>query len=198
MILNIGRKPANKAKPNRQMIWDVIRELKTFNTRDIESRTKINQDTVFSYLCALVKAGFLTKEVKKMPECGNLRLCEYTLIKDNGLIYPQVNRQGQDIEDSVQTQVWKCLRIHKSLTIQDIVVMLSGLGFKLAPSSLSSYLHALKSAGYLSKKKGEKIYKLNLHMNTGAKAPQIQKTKQVYDPNLKKVVWSSKAGGEDE
>ena len=56
----------------------------------------------------------------------------------------------------------------------------------------------LRTAGYLRKKKGDKNYTLVLGMNTGPLAPQIQKTKQIYDPNLQKVIWSNKKEVEDE
>lgn len=184
-------KPIDKSINCRAKIWQSIRKLRTFTIRNIEDETRFNQGTILTYLKCLTKAGILVKTVEpKSRSC--IVSTRYELIKDMGLSYPKVNIHGELLEDSIQTQIWKCVRIHKSLSIQDIIVMLSGMGYDLAYSSLDRYLMALKAAGYLTKKKGEKNYKLVMAMNTGPLAPMIQKTKQIYDPNIKKVVWSNK------
>ena len=51
----------------------------------------------------------------------------------------------------------------------------------------------MKKAGYVNVNK-DKVYRLNPAMNKGIQAPQIQRIRQIYDPNTDEVVWNSEEG----
>lgn len=194
----LGQLPVDKAKNNRKIIWAAIRKLRVFTIVDLEKETKLNHATISTYVLSLAKGGYLSKKFIYFEGSRRIQHSQYELIKDTGFCHPRVNRQGQDVSESVQNKIWKCIRIHKSLSLLDLEAMLSGLGVTFSLVAIDSYLKMLRTAGYLRKKKGDKNYTLVLGMNTGPLAPQIQKTKQIYDPNLQKVIWSNKREVEDE
>jgi hypothetical protein len=64
----------------------------------------------------------------------------------------------------------------------------------VSQAEAKDYVHWLYKAGYLSmaRKHSNKTvarYRLRPTRITGPKPPMIQRGKQVYDPNLKRVVW---------
>ena len=168
-----------------------IRELKTFTLRDIENKVKVKNSTIFSYLKALEKAQILNKEVIYKKEKGCLRTNVYTLVKDMGAMAPVVNKNGCLVEDSHQARIWRAIRILKNFTLKDIVATASQDNDPVSLTTTDQYLNYLKKAGYLIKKNNEKIFHLNPAMNKGIQAPQIQRIKQIYDPNIDAVVWNS-------
>ncbi len=188
MIEN-GRKPVSVARKNRKLIWKEIRSLKTFTSKDIELRTKVLSGTVYSYLKALVKAEILHKET--LPGKGGLRKNRYTLLKDIGAKAPVVGRDGHLVEDTHQSRVWRAVRILKNFTLKDIVATASQDNDPVSLAAVDQYLNYLKRAGYLTKKQNEKTFHLNPAMNKGIQAPQIQRIRQIYDPNIDTVVWNS-------
>ena len=190
-MLNTGRKPVSVAPKNRKLIWKVIRELKTFTVRDIEDRTKVINRTIFSYLTVLEKAQILSKEAVYQKDKGCLRTNVYTIIKDMGATAPVVSKSGKLIEDTHQSRIWRAVRILKTFTLKDVVATASQDDDPVSLTATDHYLNCLKKAGYLTKRNQEKTYHLNLAMNKGIQAPQIQRIRQVYDPNLDKVVWTS-------
>lgn len=188
-MIGNGRKPVSVARKNRKLIWKEIRELKTFTSKDIEQRTKVLSGTIFSYLKALEKAGILHTELQNGK--GGLRRNIYTLIKDTGAMAPVVSKDGRLVEDTHQARIWRAARILKNFTLKDIVATTSQDDDPISSAAADHYLSYLKRAGYLIKKQNEKVFHLNLSMNKGVQAPQIQRIRQVYDPNLDKVVWTS-------
>jgi hypothetical protein len=76
----------------------------------------------------------------------------------------------------------------------------------ISQASAKTYVLALASAGYLecvqpAVKGGKALparYRLIPAMDSGHRAPMIQRTKSVFDPNLNKVVWSERKGMDDE
>lgn len=190
-MIQTGRRPVSVAPKNRKMIWAVIRELKTFTIRNLEDRTKIAPRTITSYLQALEKAEIINKNVVYATGRGCLRTNEYKLLKDLGVNAPVVNKSGSLIEDSHQSRIWRAVRILKNFTLRDIVATASQDDDPVTMASAEQYLNFLKKAGYLSKKNKEKVFHLVLSMNKGIQAPQVQRIRQIYDPNIDKVVWNS-------
>lgn len=190
-MLETGRKPVSVAPKNRKMVWKVIRELKHFTIRDIEDRTKIQPRTITSYLQALERAEIINKEVVYKPNRGCLRTNIYNLTKDTGVMAPVINKNGQLVEDTHQSRIWRAIRILRNFTLRDIVATASQDDDPVSLTAADQYLNYLKKAGYLSKKNNEKVFRLNLAMNKGIQAPQIQRIKQIYDPNIDAVVWNS-------
>lgn len=190
--LKTGCKPADKSKNNRQIIWQAIRKLQNFSIKELEDITKVNNATILSFLTNLEKAGVLNKEITKFSDKGFFQISRYTLLKDCGLVAPQVNKRGEFLEDNAQSRMWKAIRILKTFSLRDLIVTASTDNSQISISAADTYLGLLKKAGYVTKKNQDKNYKLVMAMNSGIKAPQIQKTKSIYDPNLNKIVWSNK------
>nr|DAR83685.1 MAG TPA: FaeA-like protein [Caudoviricetes sp.] len=184
-----------KKPGNRELIWSAIRQLKTFRVRDLEDKTRVHERTILSYLQVLTKAGILEKKKISIVGHGSLTRAEYTLIKDKGVNAPKFNRKGINIEDTIQSKVWRAIRVTKKFSLKDLVATVSDEKTTPSASAIERYLISLKAAGYLSKKKNDKIY--HLINNTGPKAPQIQKTKKIYDPNLQSIVWESHSDEEE-
>lgn len=108
-----------------------------------------------------------------------------------GATAPVVSKSGKLIEDTHQSRIWRAVRILKTFTLKDVVATASQDDDPVSLTATDHYLNCLKKAGYLTKRNQEKTYHLNLAMNKGIQAPQIQRIRQVYDPNLDKVVWTS-------
>lgn len=190
-MIDTGRKPVSVAPKNRKMIWKVIRDLKHFTIRNIEDKTKIQPRTIASYLQSLERAEIIDKHPVYQPHRGCLRTNEYNLLKDMGVMAPVINKNGGLVEDTHQARIWRTIRILKNFTLKDIVATASQDDDPVSITGADQYLNYLKKAGYLIKKNNEKVFHLNLSMNKGVQAPQIQRIKQIYDPNIDAVVWNS-------
>ncbi len=188
-MINTGRKPVSVASNNRKFIWNAIRELKQFTVKDIYYQTNVQPRTVLSYLQGLEKAGIVAKEAEVTNGC--LKTNKYTLIKDMGLLAPVVNKEGKLIENTKQARIWRAIRILKTFTLKDAVATASTDDDPIILPAAEQYLNYLRKAGYLIWNKKDKTYRLNLAMNKGIQAPQIQSIRQVYDPNVEQVVWNS-------
>ncbi len=187
-----GRRPVSIAPKNRKLIWSVIRALKTFTVKDIYYKTDINQRTITCYLQNLEKAEIVIKELETIGK-GCLKTSRYTLIKDVGVVAPVVNKAGVLIENTNQGRIWRAIRILKIFSLKDVVATASTEEDPISVVSADNYLSFLKKAGYLNMNK-DKVYRLNPAMNKGIQAPQIQRIRQIYDPNTDEVVWNSVEG----
>lgn len=192
MIKNTFRQQKNG---NRDLIWAAIRQLKNFRVRDLEDKTRVHERTILSYLQVLTQAGILEKTKVSVEGHGSLTRVEYTLLKDMGVNTPKFNKQGINLEDTIQAKVWRAIRVTKKFSLKDMITIIADENKAPSASAVERYLVSLKTAGYLSKKKNDKIY--HLINNTGPKAPQIKKTKQIYDPNLKSIVWDNSSDDEE-
>ncbi len=188
-MVNTGRKPVSVASNNRKLVWKAIRELKEFTVKNIFYKTDVQPRTVLSYLQNLEKAGILDKNIDITNGC--LKTNKYTLIKDMGLLAPVVNKNGKLVENTKQARIWRAIRILKTFTLKDAVATASTEDDPIILQAAEQYLNYLRKAGYLIWLKKDKTYRLNLAMNKGIQAPQIQRIRQVYDPNIDKVVWNS-------
>lgn len=187
-----GRRPVSVAPKNRKLIWCVIRAMKTFTVKDIHYKTEINPRTISCYLQNLEKAEIVIKEALSVGK-GCLKTNRYTLLKDLGVIAPVVNKAGVLIENTNQGRMWRAIRILKVFSLKDVVATASTEEEPISVIAADNYLSYLKKAGYLTKNK-DKVYRLNPAMNKGIQAPQIQRIKQVYDPNTDEVIWNSEEG----
>lgn len=190
-IKKAGSSPIDKSGNNREKIWTAIRMLKRFNIGNIADKTNIPQRTITTYLESLITAKIVAKETTFIKQKGSLRSTEYTLIADKGVDAPRVRKDGSFVPETCQTRMWKVIRVMQIFDLKTLIATASTEESVISATAADSYLKELKKAGYLIKKPQDKAYRLNPAMNFGPKAPLIQRTKQVYDPNIKKVVWSS-------
>ncbi|WP_446807993.1 hypothetical protein ACH50O_11800 [Methylomonas sp. 2BW1-5-20] len=193
-----GRKPAHLefkgGKSPRQLIWEKIRELKRFEFSDLVGNLPgtIHRDTTRGYVKALVLGEFLARV------SDDVALVDYELIKDNGVEAPRVRRDGTPVDmGRKQENLWRTLRtIGRPVRLFELSALAATEAHPISPAFANDYARNLHHAGYLSKT--EDKYQLIPSKNTGPRPPMIQRIKQVYDPNLGKVVWSETKGDDDE
>jgi hypothetical protein len=193
-------KPTHKLRPEekREALWDVIRGTAgaAFTTRVLARDTWVGIDTINDYLSGLVNAGYLAK-----TDSGLRGKCAvYCLIRDTGTDAPRVRPDGTEVtQGRGREQLWRTMRILGEFTPRELAITASTEEIKIAPNEAGHYINRLHAAGYLRirvpAKPGHKQgtgeqarYQFLRHMHTGPKAPQVQRNKQVYDPNLKQVV----------
>lgn len=192
-----NRKPAHLeyagGKSPRQQIWEKIRAFKEFELNDLinELPGAINKSTIRSYVKSLNKSGHLEHYQDLMIKC------RYRLIIDCGVEAPRINKQGKIVTQGLgQENMWRTLRnFGNAMSYQELSGLASTPATPINPQSARDYLSNLKQAGYLSDEKGK--YRLLPNMNTGPRPPMIQRIRQVYDPNLGKVMWRSEGGDDD-
>lgn len=194
----MSRKPIDKQQPTecRQAIWEWIRENENKNGpmavfRQHEMDIILEQSTVREYLTGLAKAGYLVATTYKKRGQATL----FTLIKDTGVDAPRVRKDGSEVtQGQGRLQIWNAMGVLKVFSGRDLAFNASTKAHVVAENEAGKYCQLLCAAGYLVKRPDGK-YALVPGMWTGPQPPQIQRTRQVYDPNLKKVIWSRVEGG---
>ena len=192
-----GRKPISLetqgGNPNRQRMWEAIRALRTcLDAPTVAERSSVHIETVRSYLQSLEKAGHLN-----VLTFVQYQEKTYELVNDVGREAPKVTRQGKESKQGLGTEImWRTLRILGEVDANMLVEHAQAASYPLSLSTANAYLKALKRAGYLRVVRPARATKypervaLAPGKNTGPQPPMIQRTKQVYDPNINQVVWS--------
>jgi hypothetical protein len=181
----MSRKPVDQQQPSecRQAVWDeIISNPETpFTITEMSKLVRLDASTVRDYIIGLFKAGYLgINSVRK----------EYFLLRDTGNDAPRVRKNGAPVtQGRGRQQMWDTMDALKLFTAIDLARNASTEEHIVAISEAITYCATLCKAGYLVGRSGQS-YLLVAGMWTGPKPPQIQRTKQVYDPNLKRVVWS--------
>lgn len=197
----MSRKPIDQQQPSecRQAVWNEIKDCggKPFTISDIAKCVRLNISTVRDYIIGLEKADYLTAE--KFPTRGVSAI--YTLINDIGHDAPRVRKDGSPVtQGQGRQQMWNTMRILRVFTPQELVFNSSTDSHSISLSEAAHYCAALAKAEYLvlrpSGAQGTNGQYMTIPSKwTGPQPPQIQRTKQVYDPNLRRVVWSKIEGG---
>ncbi len=174
-----GRRPASAATPGRQEIWEAIRARQDhFTVADLIEVTGANRKTVQDYLRCLAPGGVIQAE-------GD----GYRLIDDRGFHAPRLNREGQPVTQGAGVEnMWRSMRGMAEFSPRDIAAHSTTPDVRVTEPTAKSYCAMLLRTGYLRVlKKAEPtagrqaVYRLI--RNSGPKPPQIQRIKQVYDPN---------------
>ncbi|WP_420555214.1 hypothetical protein [Neptuniibacter marinus] len=191
-----NRKPAQMemigGKSARQRIWEEICKLKNqvFWLNDVAFHANVEVETARTYIKSLVAGEFLTPA----PAEGR-RKFRYYQIKHNGIEAPRLDRKGKPVTQGLSSEcMWRTLRILKGeLDVAKLTAHISASGIDINTRYAKAYITALKKAGYLQitrpggPNRLERFF-LKPAMNTGPRAPQVQRVKTVYDPNLNKVM----------
>ena len=191
----MSRKPIHlqSAGPRneRQAMWEVIRAHKSaFSAADIRGALPgaTNLSTIRDYLQGLANAGYL----QRLPDA------RHRLVKDVGVQAPRVRKDGTEVTQGLaQERLWRVLRIMRApMTVTEILAHANSADYPIEPGAVTSYLGLLQQAGYLHTDGHgrRRRYRLIPSRDTGPRPPMIQRTKQVFDPNLGRVVWQSGGG----
>ncbi|AUZ85811.1 hypothetical protein [Methylophaga nitratireducenticrescens] len=182
----------------QQAIWQCIRTLKIFTLFDIETLStdslnmnNVNGETARDYVKRLEKAGYVERLEREQGVHSRIK---WLLIKDTGLNAPRLDKQGNAVPESKRDQLWRAIKILNVFDAHSLVASTDeSCGITLIDAK--DYIYHLHKAGYLqcvapaSNNGTSAKYRLLSGMNTGPKAPMVQRVKHVFDQNLNKVVW---------
>lgn len=188
------RKPAQLemigGKNARQRIWEVLRQQTgEFEMYPIARQSNTDDETLRTYLTCLRKGGYVEVVQQKRYDKTT-----YRFLKDTGIEAPRLNRKGEPVTQGLVSEaIWRTLRILGELDARQITNHVAAAGLDVTMAYVKRYIGALKKAGYLLvclKGNPHRLERIRLKpgMDTGPRAPQIQRVKTVYDPNLNKVM----------
>ncbi|MGE4298935.1 MAG: hypothetical protein AB7E47_12985 [Desulfovibrionaceae bacterium] len=189
----MSRQPVDKASALRgaARYWEIIREIgmaMPFTIADILGKTcNANRESVRECLCRWRRGGFLER-VGKDERGANV----YLLRRDSREA-PRLRRDGTELPSTGRDNMWRGMKMLRTFSVADLAATSSTESVPVAAETVREYLLFLTRAGYVARVKtpagSPALYRLV--RNTGPKPPQIQRVKQLWDPNLRKVVWSS-------
>lgn len=187
----------------RQRVWNAIRESrKEFTIAQVAELGGMKYDSTRDFITGLRKAGIISelRREKKPRTSSHIDIIVYQLVKDLGYTAPSVDRQGNLLTPRpLNKAMWNTLRITKqAVNARELAAFSSNDENVVSEETADSYLRMLHQAGYLkiaqeahhAVKKAK--YILLPHMNTGPKPPQIQRAKQVFDPNTNQTMFSER------
>lgn len=199
----MARKPIDIADAGafpqtRDAIWAEIRQARRFTVRDLEVDARIGHKTVTNYVGGLVAAGYLRCVAQRTRGAlGHYTQAVYELARDVGVEAPRVRKNGEPVlQGAARDQMWRTMRMLREFTSMDLAITASTEAVTVKPLDSRDYVKHLYRAGYLTLMqpakpghRGSTQARYKLRRNTGPRAPMVQATKQVYDPNLRQVVW---------
>lgn len=198
---------AAKRPVSRDAMWATIRRLGTFTVPQLAGETNIQRDTIKTYVGGLEAAGYVERVGLEEPVAsqfggrtnGNFRALVYRLVRDVGVEAPRVRRDGSEVQQGRgRDHMWRAAKMIGDFTHRDLAVHASTEAVPIAEGEAKSYVQYLTKAGYLAVIRPANPHRLALYRflksrNTGPQAPQVQRVKQVFDPNLGEVVWTQEA-----
>lgn len=204
-----GRQPihlqaAGRLTP-RERVWMAIRELRQdFSQYQLARRADVDDGTVATYLRSLVKAGYIERTGARVRSVEGATVSPaafpeylYRLARDVGVEAPRLTRDGHEVtQGRSREQMWRAMKALKTFTAAELAYAASTDEHRVSEEDAKDYLKHLRRAGYLGLAaphvpgRAQARYQFIAARNTGPKAPMVQRVKQVYDPNLGKVVWS--------
>jgi len=184
------QKPVDQRHPlaGNDAVWAAMLEL-TDAGRDITVTaihgkallgTERGKGEIREYLRRLCLAGVCTVQAG----AGQFAAARYTLVQRPAQA-PQLDKDGRPAPETAQQRLWRAIRMARVFTVADLTATVEAKA-----SAVESYLKHLVYAGYLTRT-GDQYRLVRQH---GPLAPMIQRVKQVYDPNLKAVVWPKELG----
>lgn len=189
----MSRKPIdqlnNEPKPQgMDGIWAEIRRLNIFTKREIHDNTDIPNKTITDYVKRLMAGGYI-EEHGSFEETGR-----YVLVRDAGVHPPRIRPNGQPVTQGKGTaNMWRSMRMLGQFTPRDIVAHSNTDTVTVSDATAQSYCSMLLKARYLRVVQkavpGKRQATYRFVRNTGPLPPQIQRVKQVFDPNIREVTY---------
>lgn len=171
-------------------IWAAARCLRAFTAADIAARVQADDGYIRDYLGRLVKGGYLSR-----VDGGPGKPHQYALKQDQAAA-PRLLPDGGPLLDrrgAGQDNMWRAAKMLRDFDAEEISRAAACDGVTVAVSAAAAYLRRLFAAGYLivtspakqsgKGRRGLTRYALDPRRNSGPQAPQIMRTKAVYDPN---------------
>ena len=187
-----GRRPADQPGAGRQDMWLALKQVQgAFTVSDIAKATKIHRTSVLRYLRALSAAGYL--ETTPVP---NGLASSWRLVRDVGHHAPRVHYDGSAVTHGVVSQqIWQAMVGLKTFDYRELI---QGASIEIKEATAKDYCKRLLAAGYLrvevkANPHTDRIARYKLIRPSGPKAPQIQRVRQVFDPNTG-AVYAAEGG----
>ena len=185
----MGRKPIDQIKQSPQeLVWAVVRQLNIFCVSEVVKKTSVNRKTLKDYLARLEAGRFIEKHITYEDDG------RYIVLRDVGVHAPRLKRDGSPVTQGAGVlNMWRAMRMMKKFTPRDLALHANSDTVHVRESTAKSYCSLLRKAGYwrvVEKAvpgKSQVLY--HFIKDTGPQAPQIQRVKQVFDPNLGKVMF---------
>jgi hypothetical protein len=172
----------------RQAVWDAIRKLGDFSLKEVREETVLHLESVRDYLTGLEKGGYIERTTINRRHFEEVR---WLLVRDIGFEAPRVRKDGTPVTSGQGNEnMWQAMRILRTFTALELAVAARTPTCHVKESSASDYARHLFYAGYLSRTENG-VYRMLPTAYTGPKAPMIQRTKVVWDPNRNEVRWRS-------
>lgn len=191
---------AGKRPEGRQVVWEAIRRLRTFKISDLEDKTRITEETIRTYVTGLTRAGYLEREDYERAPGEPFQPSVWRLLRDVGIEAPRVRKDGSVVtQGRGREQLWRTIRILGEFDYRELAIQASTEVHQIAMKEAQTYCQYLHRAGYLvdiiAAVPGRPArYRLLPSRYSGPQAPQIQRIRQVWDPNLQQVVWPPQEG----
>lgn len=190
----------------RNMAWTCMRENRdSFTMAMLVKASGGGREALRSFLKTLAAGGFIECLTPDGSPLGTVK--EYRLIRDNGVEAPRLSADGSpSLVGRGHEQMWRTLRmLPQALNFNELAGHASTAEVPVAPEAAHSYLKLLHKAGYLDvvqEAKGGRNgtharYRLRAICNTGPRPPVIRRLEVIYDPNLRKVVYSPEIDDDD-
>lgn len=167
--------------------------MKTVTVREVADRCDVKADAVRVYFTGLVAAGVL--DVIHRGTGGKHSV--YTLKRDLGVHAPRVRKDGTFLPDSVRSRLWNAMPIFGIFTARELAMSTTLAESPVSHAEALDYCRWLAQAGYL-RDLGDEKFRFVPARHTGAKAPQIVRVTQVYDPNTDQLVAHGPFAGRDD
>jgi len=192
--LSSNRKPIHLERVGgqgkRDRIWATIRAQREFTIREIHGRLgAVSKTSVKKYIVCLTNSGHVKLLVNTSP-------MRYVLANDCGIEAPRLRTDGSAVTQGVANEnLWRTAKILKTFDWLDLMNIASTEAVQIKETTVKRYVQMLHKAHYLIQirkhSKGTRaVYRFNPRMNTGNRALKIQRNKNLYDPNLGKIVYS--------
>jgi len=194
----MARKPAHQQPKLRgqehywRVISDLARDERPITISGVHGLSNGSRAAVADYLRRLVKGGYL----RPAYLLGQAWVYE---VERGSLHAPRLDKDGRPVRmGSGREKMWLIMRMKKPFNYRELADAASADGVRVAEGEAKDYVKHLFKAGYLAEVEKAGPHRLARYLlpgdrTTGIRPPQIQRTKQVWDPNLGCVVWS--AGG---
>lgn len=186
----------NKTPYGRESIWEAIRCVNKkaseagFTRAEIYDACKheINKATIKTYMDSLVNGQYL----QILNEVENTYPIRYKLENDCGAEAPRIRKDGSESTQGLGTEcIWRTLKILAQFSIGELTFTANTSKINHKQSTVKSYVLHMIKAGYVRELPNTKPRRFLFvkSRDPGPKPPQIQRVKQVFDPNSQKVVW---------
>ena len=174
-------------KAPQDAVWERIRALCIFSLGEVSAEIGVDRKTARDYVKRLEAGNYI--EPFGEPEEGRWRLKH-----DAGVHAPRLKRDGTPSTQGAGTMnMWRAMRLMGEFSPRDLAAHATTDTVSVSEATAKSYCSMLLKADYLRVRqkavpgKRQAVYRLVRH--TGPLPPQIQRVKQVWDANLRKVTF---------